>query len=60
VSVVPPPRDLDPGILVWKGASVHARLKSSEREAFMTRRNGIFMASGEFPCVVCSYFSHGT
>ena len=42
VSVIPPPRDLDPGILVWKGASVHARLKSSEREAFMTRKEWDF------------------
>lgn len=38
VSVIPPPRDIDPGVLVWKGASVYARLKSAEREAFMTRR----------------------
>jgi actin-related protein 8 len=38
VSVIPPPRDIDPGVLVWKGASVYGRLKSAEREAFMTRR----------------------
>jgi actin-related protein 8 len=38
VSVIPPPRDIDPGVLVWKGASVFARLKSAEREAFMTRK----------------------
>ena len=38
VSVIPPPRDIDPGVLVWKGASVYARLKTAEREAFMTRR----------------------
>jgi|SRR5579862_1102067 len=38
VSVIPPPRDIDPGVLVWKGASVYARLKSAEREAFMTRK----------------------
>jgi len=38
VSVIPPPRDIDPGVLVWKGASVYARLKSGEREAFMTRK----------------------
>lgn len=38
VSVIPPPRDIDPGVLVWKGASVYARLKTPEREAFMTRR----------------------
>jgi actin-related protein 8 len=38
VSVIPPPRDMDPGVLVWKGASVYARLKSAEREAFMGRK----------------------
>jgi actin-related protein 8 len=38
VSVIPPPRDMDPGVLVWKGASVYARLKSAEREAFMTSK----------------------
>jgi actin-related protein 8 len=38
VTVIPPPRDIDPGVLVWKGASVYARLKSAEREAFMTRK----------------------
>ena len=38
VSVIPPPRDIDPGVLVWKGASVYARLKTAEREAFMTRK----------------------
>ena len=38
VSVIPPPRDIDPGVLVWKGASVYTRLKSAEREAFMTRK----------------------
>jgi actin-related protein 8 len=38
VTVIPPPRDMDPGVLVWKGASVYARLKTAEREAFMTRR----------------------
>src|SRR5277367_4557440 len=38
VSVIPPPRDINPGVLVWKGASVYARLKSAEREAFMTRK----------------------
>lgn len=38
VAVIPPPKDIDPGVLVWKGASVYARLKSAEREAFMTRK----------------------
>jgi len=38
VSVIPPPRDIDPGVLVWKGASVYARLKTPEREAFMTKK----------------------
>ena len=38
VAVIPPPRDIDPGVLVWKGASVFARLKTAEREAFMTRK----------------------
>ena len=38
VSVIPSPRDINPGVLVWKGASVYARLKSAEREAFMTRK----------------------
>jgi len=38
VSVIPPPREIDPGVLVWKGASVYARLKSAEREAFMTKK----------------------
>lgn len=38
VAVIPPPRDMDPGVLVWKGASVFARLKTAEREAFMTRK----------------------
>ena len=38
VSVIPPPRDMDPGVLVWKGASVYARLKTPEREAFMTKK----------------------
>jgi actin-related protein 8 len=38
VSVIPPPRDMDPGVLVWKGASVYSRLKTPEREAFMTKK----------------------
>ena len=38
VSVIPPPREMDPGVLVWKGASVYARLKTPEREAFMTKK----------------------
>ena len=38
VAVIPPPRDMDPGVLVWKGASVYARLKTAKREAFMTRK----------------------
>lgn len=42
VSVIPPPRDIDPGVLVWKGASVYGRLKSAEREAFMTRKEWDF------------------
>ena len=35
VSVLPPPRDLDPAILIWKGASVLAQIKLVE-ELYLT------------------------
>jgi actin-related protein 8 len=38
IGVIPPPRDMDPGVLVWKGASVYARLKTAQRESFMTKK----------------------
>lgn len=35
VSVLPPPRDMDPSVLIWKGASVLAQIKLVE-ELFLT------------------------
>ncbi|SJX64672.1 related to ARP8-Actin-related protein [Sporisorium reilianum f. sp. reilianum] len=39
VTVIPPPRDMDPQVLAWKGMSVFARLEAASQELCLRRED---------------------